>query len=235
MLIAICDDEAVFRTELRSFLVEYSKLRRTLIDIFEYSNGEELCNTNYIFDIVYLDYQMSGMNGLETARVLRKRNSMCKIIFATNYPSFVFESFEVNPYRFFKKPVSKDIIFNMLDEYIRQQKKLAPIIVNGDDGQKVIESRSILYIEGDGKYCTIRTNTDTHHSSKTLSGVLELLPHFCFYRVHKSYAVNMYCVETIKNNEVLLSNGERALIGRNHIADFKKAYREFIKNYYLRV
>ena len=235
MLIAICDDETVFRTELRSYLVEYSKARRTLVDIFEYSSGETLCSAHYVFDMVFLDYQMPKMDGLETARLLRMRNLICNIVFVTNYPDFVFDSFEVNPYRFFRKPISKNDIFNMLDEYIRQQKKLAPIIVNDEDGQKVIESKNIFYVEGDGKYCTIRTNTDTLHSSKTLSGVLELLPQFCFYRVHKSYAINMYCVDKIKSNEVILTNGERALIGRQHIADFKRTYREFVKNYYIKL
>lgn len=235
MLIAICDDEAVFRNELRSYLIEYSKSRRTLVEIFEYSSGEALCTSDYAFDMVFLDYQMPGIDGMETARLFRRRTNMCSIVFVTNYPNFMQESFEVNPYRFFIKPISKDIIFNMLDEYIRQQKKLSPIIINDYDGQRVIESKSILYVEGDGKYCTIRTETDTLHSSKTLSGVLELLPHFCFYRIHKSYAVNMYCIDTIKNTEVILTNGERALIGRQHIADFKRTYREFIKNYYLRL
>lgn len=234
MLIAICDDESFFRKELRSYLVEYGKERRTLVDLVEFADGASLAASDYIFDIVFLDYQMPNMNGMDTARALRAKNAMCAIVFATNYPRFVFESFEVNPYRFFKKPISKEYIFGMLDEYIRQQKKLAPIIINDDEGQRIIEAKSVLYLEGDGKYCTIRTNTDTLHSSKTLSGVLEILPQFCFYRVHKSYAVNMYYVESIRNNEVFLSNGERALVGRNHIGEFKRTYKEFVKNYYLR-
>ena len=235
MLIAICDDEAVFRNELRSYLIEYSKSRRTLVEIFEYSSGDALCASDYAFDMVFLDYQMPGIDGMETARLLRRRTHRCNIVFVTNFPNFMQESFEVNPYRFYIKPIFKDKIFAMLDEYIRQQKMLAPIIVNDYDGQHVIESEKILYIEGDGKYCTIRTETCTLHSSKTLSGVLELLPQFCFYRVHKSYAVNLYCIDTIKNTEVILTNGERALVGRQHIAEFKRTYREFIKHFYLRV
>ena len=121
----------------------------------------------------------------------------------------------------------------MLDSYISQQKLLAPLVINDYDGQKIISSKEVVYLEGDGKYCIIRTTNETVHSSKTLSKVLELLPRYCFYRVHKSYAVNMYCIDRIDNNQISLINGEKVLIGRNHIADFKKAYREFVKNYYL--
>ena len=120
MLIAICDDEAFFRDELRSYLVEYGKSRRTLVEIFEYSNGETLCSSDYAFDMVFLDYQMPGIDGMETARLLRRRNHRCNIVFVTNFPNFMIESFEVNPYRFYIKPVCKDKIFAMLDEYIRQ-------------------------------------------------------------------------------------------------------------------
>lgn len=235
MQIAICDDESVFRHELREFLVDYSKSRRILIDIYEFNSGLSLTDSERVFDIVFLDYQMPKMDGLEAARFLRSQNAMCKIVFVTNYPDFVFDSFEVSPYRFYKKPIERDLIFSMLDEYIRQQKLLAPIIVNDYDGQRVIPSKNIIYLEGDGKYCNIRTTTETFHSSKTLSGVLELLPQYCFYRIHKSYAINMYYISQINRSEVLLTNGERALMGRNHIADFKQTYKNFIKNYYLKV
>ena len=235
MQVALCDDELFFRNELRAYLVEYKKRKRIQMDIYEFSCGREFLSSNLIFDIVFLDYQMPSLNGMETARCLRAKNPLCTIVFVTNYPDFVFESFEVNPYRFFKKPISSSSIEIMLDTYIRQQKNLSPILINDYDGQKIISSRDIIYLEGDGKYCIIRTIHETAHSSKTLSGVLELLPQYCFYRVHKSYAVNMYHIHQIDNNQIILLNGEKVLIGRNKIANFKKDYKLFIKNYYLKL
>ena len=234
MLVAICDDELIFRNELKTYLANYKREHRICLDVFEFSNGEDLFSSNFIFDMVFLDYQMPFLNGMETARKLRTKNALCSIVFVTNYPDFVFESFEVSPYRFFRKPISENDIDNMLTLYIQQQKMLAPIIINDYDGQKTIPSKDIVYLEGDGKYCTVRTITETVHSSKTLSGVLERLPQYCFYRVHKSYAVNMYCIDKIDNNEILLINGEKVVISRHKIADFKKSYRNFVKNYYLR-
>ncbi len=235
MLIAICDDSSIFRHELRSYIVNYKKDRRVPIDIYEFNDGNKLLSADLIFDIIFLDYQMPSLDGMTTARRLRSKNSLCSIVFVTNYPDFVFESFEVNPYRFFKKPIQAAEVEATLDSYIRQQKMLAPIMINDYDGQKIIPSKSIVYLEGDGKYCVIRTDSDTVHSSKTLAGVLKLLPQYCFYRVHKSYAVNMYYIDQIESNQILLMNGERVLIGRNNVAAFKKAYREFIKNYFLRI
>lgn len=234
MQIAICDDDMFFRTELRKCLVDYKKDRRVQMDIYEFRDGNALLTSDAVFDIVFLDYQMPNLNGMDTARQLRARNSICNIVFVTNFPDFVFESFEVNPYRFYKKPISSNEIESMFDFYIRQQKALSPIIINDFDGQKVIASKNIIYLEGDGKYCLIRTVSETVHSSKTLSGVMQMLPQYCFYRIHKSYVVNLYYIDRIDNNLVYFINGEKAVIGRNNIGDFNRAYRNFVKNYYLR-
>lgn len=234
MQIAICDDELNFREELKKYLVEYKKDKRIQLDIYEFKNGEALCSADISFDIVFLDYQMPSLDGMETARILRENNILCNIVFVTNYPDFVFESFEVNPYRFWKKPVEFEKVESLLNLYIKQHRMLAPIMIFDYDGQKIIESKDVVYLEGDGKYCIIRTWHETVHSSKTLSGVLELLPQYCFFRVHKSYAVNLYCVKQILGNEILLKNGEKVLISRNNVSKFKVIYKNFIRDYYLK-
>ena len=101
MQVAICDDEKEFRDELKKFLIGYKKDRRISIDIDEFENGNDLIQSREIYDIIFMDYQMPGTDGLETARILRLKNCICSIIFITSFPQFVFESFEVQPFRFF--------------------------------------------------------------------------------------------------------------------------------------
>ena len=234
MLIAICDDEKVFREELTSYLTKYKFERHLCIDVCQFSNGQDLLNTNEIFDIVFLDYQMPGIDGLDVARKLRLKNIVCNIVFVTNYPHFVFESFEVQPYRFFVKPLLEEQLISLMNAFIAQQKLLSPIIVINDNEQKIVSAKDILYLEGDGKYCTIRTTTNTYHSSKTLARVHALLPQHCFYRTHKSYVINLYCVDSFSEKCITTTNKEKVLVGRNKLAEFKRVYSNFIKNYYLR-
>lgn len=235
MQVAICDDEVEFRNELKNLLLEYKREKRIQIDIYEFKNGNSLLDSKIIFDIVFIDYQMPGLDGLETAKAIRLKNCICSIIFITNYPQFVFDSFEVQPFRFFTKPLDANKLKTAMDNYLRQQKLLNPILIVEDGEQKTINSESIIYLEGDGKYCLVRTKDHVFKSSKTLSKVQELLPQHCFYRIHKSYVVNMYCISSIVGNEVLLINGEKARIGREHIAEFKTVYRNFVKNFYVKV
>ena len=234
MLVAICDDEKTFRDELKSFLVKYKLQNHLCIDICQFSNGEDLLNSTEIFDMVFLDYQMPGLDGMNVARSLRSKNIVCNIVFVTNYPQFVLESFEVQPYRFFVKPLLEDQLISLMNSFIAQQKLLSPIIVINDNEQKIVSAKDIMYLEGDGKYCIIRTTTDTYHSSKTLAQVHALLPQHCFYRTHKSYVINLYCINSFVEKYITTTNNEKVLVGRNKMAEFKRVYANFIKNYYLR-
>ena len=235
MLIAICDDDRFFREELRSILFAYKAERRLHIDVYLYGSGEALLADRKAFDMVFLDYQMPGMDGMEVARELRRRNLTCSIVFVTSYPQFVYESFEVQPYRFFCKPIAPEQLSALMTGFIREQKLLAPITVLVDGEQVVIPSKNILYVEGNGKYCIIRTLDDTYNCSKTLAQAHELLPQHCFYRSHKSYLVNLYSISSFDRGIAKLVNGENARIGRSKIGEFKRVYKQFVKDFYFKI
>ena len=235
MRIAICDDEALFRNELKEIIVRYKSKRNLHMDVYLFENGTDLLADTRPYDMIFLDYQMPGPDGMEVARQLRSRNCTCNIVFVTAYPSFVYESFEVQPYRFFVKPITQADIDELLTAFISQQRKLAPLIVINEGERSVVQAKDVLYLEGAGKYCTVRTNTETYSSSKTLSQVHELLPQHCFYRSHKSYVVNLYSVQSLENSTITLINGEAVQIGRNKVAEFKRVYKQFVKEYYLTI
>lgn len=235
MKFAICDDEKHFRDQLKMNISVYMEERRLYFDICEFASGEDLLASDKAFDMVFLDYQMSGIDGMDAARELRRRNLSCSIVFVTSYPQFILESFEVQPYRFYIKPISQDQITALLNTFIQQHRLLAPITVVHDGEQTVINVKDILYLEGDGKYCIIRTSNNTYSSSKTLSQVHELLPQHCFYRSHKSYVVNLYSVSSFDGKTATLVNGEIAKISRSQTAEFKRVYMQFVKDYYVKV
>ena len=64
MVIAVCDDNALFRDDIKVLLDEYRKEKRTAIDIAEYDNGKSLLESQDIFDMVFMDYLMPDINGL---------------------------------------------------------------------------------------------------------------------------------------------------------------------------
>lgn len=235
MLIAICDDDASCREHLYAILNQYRSNHRIPLDIYKFDNAQALLSSPRRFDLIFLDYQMPGMNGMDTARALRGRNLACSIVFVTSYPQFMLESFEVQPYRFLLKPAQAEQVGELLTAFVSKQRQLAPIVIQQDGVQIAIEAKTILYLEASGKNCVIRTVDETYVSSKTLAQVHELLPQHCFYRTHKSYVVNLYSIRSFDKDSVTLINGEVARIGRANVADFRRDYAQFVKEFYVKV
>ena len=104
--IGICDDEASMRRALRAPLERKLQLLGTSYRILEYDSGEALFShpeCAYL-DILFLDIEMRQMNGMETAKNLRKRNAHTLLIFVTAYPDFVFQGYEVHAFHYILKP-----------------------------------------------------------------------------------------------------------------------------------
>lgn len=66
--VAVCDDEKVFRKELSAVIRKYTEIRNIEIYPYFYENGESLLRSKKEYDIIFLDYQMEGINGIETVK-----------------------------------------------------------------------------------------------------------------------------------------------------------------------
>lgn len=73
MKAAVCDDEKTFHKEISGLVLRYMRARNIEIYTDFYENGEELLCSQKKYDIIFLDYQMEGINGIETAEKLRKK------------------------------------------------------------------------------------------------------------------------------------------------------------------
>ncbi len=235
MLVAICDDDAVFRKQLKSFLIDYNKSCRVPIDVVEFSSGDALVSSKERYDIVFMDYEMPGINGLEAAHKLRANKHLCCIIFLTSYPEHVFDSFQVGTYRYLLKPLDVEKATEALDDFIRDKKMMALVTVCIDGEMVSIPSEDIVYLEAEGKFCNIRTDKQFVRSSRCIAKIYALLPQHCFYRTHKSYVVNFYAISKVKENTIFLLNGEQVSISRRNLTGFKNAYREFVKHFVVKI
>ena len=108
MKIAVCEDNAVDLKIISDILNEYLKTSsvKFTFDVFETFDGCE--NNQEDYDLFILDYMMPGKNGLDFARELYDKFKTSKtVIFITAYPEIVYDSFEVNTFRFLVKPLDK--------------------------------------------------------------------------------------------------------------------------------
>lgn len=101
MRIAICDDEESIRRQIR----ELSLCADTGSSIAEFATGDALLASPEHYDLLFLDIQMPGIDGVEAARQLRARNSPGCIVFVTGVKEYVFDAFDVGALHYLLKPV----------------------------------------------------------------------------------------------------------------------------------
>lgn len=103
MRIAICDDEKFFRDTLKRELDKYSNEFAVDFVFSEFQSGDLLLASNIDFDLIFMDYQMRTINGIDTVDKMRKRNDKTIVVFITSYPNVVLECIKIQPYRFLTK------------------------------------------------------------------------------------------------------------------------------------
>lgn len=231
MRIAICDDDTIFNNELKQNLYDYSNKHNieSVIDTFE--TGNELIASETKYDLIIMDYQMQGLNGLQTVAELRKGiNIFSCIIFLTSYPEIAISAYEVDTYRFVVKNTLYDGLFRALDDYRKITKTDCNIRIKSDGEFITVSTEDILYFESHDKLLLIYCLNGTQITTRCkLSEFLSKVPSTHFCQTHKSYAVNLKYISQYTGNNLKLR--EYAVpISRNYQKAFKDKYTIFLRD-----
>lgn len=229
--VAVCDDEKIFHREISGLVRRYMRARNIEIYTDFYENGEELLCSQKKYDIIFLDYQMEGINGIETAEKLRKTNLDSIIIFISAYPAVALDAYEVKTFRFLVKPIDESKFFKALDDYIKSIDYDDLLLLHTHDGDYKIKLSEIIYLEADGKYTTVRTKDKTLRIHINLKQLEIKLPTSNFIRCSKSYVVVFSHISNHNSTEIFFDNGERACIGAHYAARFKTEFQNYIIRY----
>ena len=231
MNIAICDDEILLHKELKEALCDYGRDRSVDIYTCCFKNGRDLLNSKELFDIIFMDYEMAELDGIETAEFIRRNNDTTAIIFLSAYPDIVFDTFSVNAFRFLTKPLDTEKMYEALDSYRNSIDKDNLLLIKTLEKTWSIKHSEIVYVEALRKHTLIRTAKTTLEIAKCLGEIEVMLPKEKFFRVHKSFIVNFSHIKNYDKEYILFDNDERADLGKKYYSGFKFAFLNFIKKY----
>ena len=229
MNIAICDDDRISQGILKNALSYYGRDRN--IDVYSccFSSGIDLIESKELFDVIFMDYEMTGLNGLKTSEIMRKNNDNTPIIFLSAHPTIVFDAFTVNAFRFLTKPLDVKKLYKALDDFRSSLRKDNVLIVKTLEKTWSIKHSDIIYAEAQRKHTLIRTVKTTLDVARCLGEIEEMLPEDCFIRVHKSYVVNFEHIVSYDKDYIFFGNGERAEQGSKYSSAFRTEYLNYVR------
>lgn len=227
MQIAICDDEK----NIRELIGNKVKNLYPKAEVCFFQTGEELLLSNRLIDILFLDIQMAGINGMETARKLRKTKKKMILIFVTVIKDYVFQAFDVGAFHYLVKPIDDTKFANVLHKAVEQlcfetlekneAKEKYMMVKNGGIHVKVLLD-DIIYAEVFNRKVVIhKKDADIEYYGKMSD--LEKVAGKAFFRPHRSYLINFKYVEKYNATTIYLEKGTAIMA--------KKKYSEFVKSY----
>ena len=239
MKIMICDDEMYIRDTLKQRLKEYYSSLDVLI--LSASSGEELLRLvererGDVF-CIFLDIEMEGMDGLETARRLRAEYPALPILLLTSHTELALEGYEVQAFRFLAKPLRQEKLVEALravEKSVRTAETHKLRIAAGDR-EIYVDCRDISYVKSENVYLNIVTtgeeSSGQEHGRLLMRGklkeLLTRLPEYIFCQIHRSYIVNLSHVSSFDGRNVQMDTGESLPVSGGR----REAFRERMTRY----
>lgn len=227
MRIAICDSDIKCAQKTKNMIYDYANKRRLELLVEIYDSSEALLESENNYLLIILDYHINGLNGLETAKQLRRKNCRSTIMFLSEYTGFIFESFKVMPHSFLLKPLGKKCFFAVLDDFFLYNPLHRPLWVKSGDDVFCFETHDIFYLEADNKNCFIGLRNGKVRCKKTMARVYGNLPKTHFGKINRAYVVNFNYITGYNNECISLVNGKTLHISRNYYKSFKDEYKSF--------
>ena len=228
--IAIVDDEKVIREHIKKLIEK----KQTDCEIDTYGTGEDLLKADSVYDIIFLDIQMNGMNGIDTARALRQKADNTVLIFITGVKEYVFDAFDVAAFHYLIKPIEELKFYEVYDRAVlevgkRKQQANGQLFVKTRNRNATFNQSDILYIESRAKKVEIHTKSDILEAYAAI-GELEKQLVGSFYRCHRGYLVNMAFITEYGYDSITLHNGETIILSKDKYSEFVKVYMRYLKN-----
>lgn len=225
--IAICDDELALRKELAEQMIQCAKLLGAQVYIKQYLDGKSLLAEQSFFHIVFMDIELGSENGFAVTEQYKKKYPHSIVIILTSHGEAMSYGYHVAAFRYLIKPISKEALSEALNSAFKKIGDDMALTIHDDGTQRFIHMRNIVYVEAGARSVVIRTLSHTYRDTRPIGDYEKILCSGQFYRVHKSYIVNMNYILTINQLVITTVNKEKIKISCKKQKEFRDVFEEF--------
>ena len=229
MKIAIVDDEVKWRN-LTLEVVKGHVEKADEIDTFE--SGVEFIKNNGEYNVVLMDVDMPEMDGFETIMNYKERYSESIIIILTTHLDCARKGYLVDAFRYVDKTKMKEELKEAFEKVreINRKNRFSLTGTNENDTKNIL-IKDILYIETNGRGSIINTIDRDYECSEKINDLETKLEEYGFFKCHKSFLINLNCVEHLDKEFAYFAKGKKAYISVRKYTETKKRYIEAKKKF----
>lgn len=228
--IVIVDDQSQDSAYLEKCFIKFFKEMDKPYQITKYENALSLLEQyHHDFDLIVLDIDMPGLNGMDAAKRIREFDDMINLMFVTNMPQYALDGFSVNAINYIIKPISyPDFRLKMQNamRYLKQDKD-PRLTIATSEGNICLQSSDIYYIESQLHYLIYHTSKGDLKTRDTLNSAETIFSPYHFARSGASYLVNLRYVESLHGDDLLV-NGVTLRISRSKKNAFLSAFTKYM-------
>ena len=219
MKIAVIEDEKPHRDLLVHYLNQWSRGQERSVTVEAFESGEGIWfwyEAERDFDVIFVDIQMSGMNGMELARKVRKLDQNVVIVFATGVSDYLEEGYEVEALHYLIKPLSKEKIERCMEKALERRRQERFLTLHTGDEIVKVSVECINYVEARGRGCVVgrmrvQEGMEVRESLSELEGLLDPEQ---FMRCHRSYLCRIANIRRISREDVEFDDGSIIPVSR---------------------
>lgn len=221
---AIVEDDLEYRKTLFEYLKQYEKERKTSFEVELFQNADEfLKQYKGQFDMILMDIEMPGTNGMEAAAQIRETDMQVVIMFITNMAHFAIKGYEVGALDFVLKPIQYYNFANKMDRAVQtvEHRGSRPIVIQTGAGVKKVDSKDIYYVEIQNHVLYYHTKCGEFKVRGSLKNAEQQLPKGLFAKCSNWCLVGLLHVSEIKDDAAIVEGKELQISRRS-----KKAFLE---------
>ena len=221
--IAIVEDDRNEAASLEEHLMRYAKAQGLSFAAERFDDAEAFADASHAFDLIFMDIDLPGANGMEAARALRSHDAATPLVFVTSLAHLAAHGYAVDAIDFIVKPVSYASLAARMERIMRIVGRNAgkTLALKARTGLCVIELAQLEYVE------VMRHYLLYHESGRSapvevrgsMQAAQEQLADGPFVRISNSHLVNMGYVRAIEGTSLELSGGERLYFSRSRRAE----------------
>ena len=214
---AICDDEPRMAREIAGRLAGYMEENQLAgCSVSRFSSGRALLERAGEFDVIFLDIQMEQPDGMETARLLRRRGDHSLLIFVTVLKECALDAFEVEAYDYLLKPLDGGRFKRTMDRALKllERRDAKTIVIQRGTGCEVVLLADIVYCEVLGRKVYLHKSDGTVVDCYGRLEELERRVDGRFFKCHRSYLVNLDHMRGRRDGQVMLPQGGAIPVSR---------------------